>query len=388
MTTPSLPANIPYSLVQTPAALRKAVEHLQGFSSLALDMEMENHFHHYGLHVALIQLSAPDRENFIVDPLAIADLRLLGDLLMRPSLELILHDAEFDHRTARAIYGWSFRRVFDTKIAAMFCGIRQFGLASLIRQFFDMHVDKRFQKTDWLKRPLPENALRYAARDTASLHALKAILEERLTTLGRLEWFHEECRVRAEQMDQTPPPVPAHFRAKQSHYLTPRQLAVLAALMRVRDALARRLDKPVHFVARDEILMDWARRPALDEAVIRATRSIHPQVYRPPHLGQWIEAFNAGLAAAEEIHPSTQRRRRPFRPGSDKRLKAMQNWRRALALELDLEPHLLLSNDILNVCASQDSATLPPELASELRDWQKTVVWPRFLEQFDTFRKN
>ncbi len=47
----------PYELIATPAQLRMALPLLESAPSLALDMEMENHCHLYGLHIVLIQLS-------------------------------------------------------------------------------------------------------------------------------------------------------------------------------------------------------------------------------------------------------------------------------------------------------------------------------------------
>ncbi len=46
----------PYELIATPAQLRMALPLLES-APPALDMEMENHCHLYGLHIVLIQLS-------------------------------------------------------------------------------------------------------------------------------------------------------------------------------------------------------------------------------------------------------------------------------------------------------------------------------------------
>jgi len=77
----------------------------------------------------------------------------------------------------------------------------------------NIHGDKKFQKSNWLRRPLPTEALDYAARDTASLHALKDILARRLAELGRMDWAREEF-LAAEGVptdlaeDTTPAPLP------------------------------------------------------------------------------------------------------------------------------------------------------------------------------------
>ncbi len=77
-----------------------------------------------------------------------------------------MHDADFDRRACRQIYQWTLNHIFDTKIAAQLAGFRQFGLGSLLQELLGIQVNKKFQTCDWLKRPIPKDALDYAARDT------------------------------------------------------------------------------------------------------------------------------------------------------------------------------------------------------------------------------
>ncbi|MDP2991605.1 MAG: ribonuclease D, partial [Kiritimatiellota bacterium] len=165
--------SIQYEIIDRADTLRSALACLKGRRCLALDLEMENQRHHYGLHIALIQISTAEHRNFIFDPLAGLDLTPLNALFSDNQVELIVHDADFDRRTCRQVYGLNLIHVFDTKIAAQLCGFRKFGLASLLQDLLNIQTDKKFQKIDWLKRPLPKEALDYAARDTASLHTLK-----------------------------------------------------------------------------------------------------------------------------------------------------------------------------------------------------------------------
>lgn len=371
---------IAYSMINRPEALQTALVDLAQAGSLALDLEMENHRHCYGLHVALIQISTPAR-NYIIDPLAPLDLKELGALLTNRNRELIIHDADFDQRACRQVYGWQLNNFFDTKIAAQLCGIRQFGLGHLLQAFLQIHTDKKFQRINWLKRPLPPAALDYAARDTASLHALKAILARRLTELGRLEWAREEFR-RAEHGATTATSEPAHYRIKKSSTLTPRQLSVLAALVKFREQMARKLNVPVHFIMRNELLLQFAQVPPRTESAVRAVKGIHPLLYREPYGRRLCQAVADGLQAPEETHPCWQRRSPRPRAGWEDRLRAMQAWRRQHAARLDLEPHLLMANDVLQWCARHPGEPLAPEIAAQIRNWQKQWLWADFQKHF------
>lgn len=374
-----------YEIIDRADTLRAALVCLKGQACLALDLEMENQRHHYGLHVALIQVSTAAHRNFIFDPLAGLDLTPLNALLSDRHVELILHDADFDRRACRQVYGFNLTHVFDTKIAAQLCGFRKFGLASLLQDLLNIQTDKKFQKIDWLKRPLSKAALDYAARDTACLHTLKEILTAKLVALGRLDWAKEEFR-RAELAEPAPDLRPPHHRIKQSALLNPRQLAILGALTRLRDEVARALNRPVHFIMRNDLLLRMAVHPPASIQAIRDINGLHPAMYREPTAWRLLEAIRQGQSAPEEVHPRLTKRPRS-QPGYAQRLKAMQAWRMLAAAPYGLEPHLMLANDVLQWAARHSDQPMPPDVASQIREWQRKIVWEKFERQFRASEK-
>ncbi|MFH1476943.1 MAG: HRDC domain-containing protein [Verrucomicrobiota bacterium] len=375
--------SIRYEIIDRADTLRTALACLKGRHCLALDLEMENQRHHYGLHIALIQISTADHRNFIFDPLAGLDLTPLNTIFSDNQVELIVHDADFDRRACRQVYGLNLSHVFDTKIAAQLCGFRKFGLASLMQDLLNIQTNKKFQKIDWLQRPLSKEALDYAARDTASLHTLKDILTGKLLELGRLDWAREEF-LRAELIEPTPDLTPPHHRIKQSALLTPRQLAILGSLTRLRDEVARSVNRPVHFIIRNDLLMQMAIKPPETIQALRQMRSLHPAIYREHIARRLLEAVRQGLSAPEEVHPHLIKRPRS-KPGYEQRLKAMQAWRALTAAPYGLEPYLMLSNDVLQWTARHTAhQPMPPEVAGQIRKWQRKIVWERFERQFLT----
>ncbi|MBI2440348.1 MAG: HRDC domain-containing protein [Lentisphaerae bacterium] len=371
---------IAYELIDRSVALSAALAGLTGQRSLALDLEMESQRHHYGLHIALIQVSTPNERNFIFDPLAGMDLTGLNALLSSAEVELIVHDADFDRRVFRQMYGLNLNRVFDTKIAAQLCGFRKFGLASLLQDLLNIQTDKKFQTFDWLKRPLPKAALEYAARDTAGLHRLKDILKHRLVELGRLDWAREEFQ-RAELQEDAEEPLPEHYRLKRSTLLTPRQLALLGALTRFRDEVARARNRPVHFIIRNDLLLQLAQKPPTTAQEIRQVKGMHPTLYHDHWQAHFLEAVRRGQALPEERHPRLRKRTRSV-GGYEQRLKAMQAWRALVAVPYGLEPYLLLPNDVLQWVARHPQQDLPPDIAGQIRAWQKKIIWEPFKRQF------
>jgi len=54
----------------------------------------------------------------------------------------------------------------------------------------------------------------------------------------------------------------------------------LKSLFEYRERMAKCLDKPPHYVMRESIMLDLARRPPENEEKIRSIRGMHPAVYR------------------------------------------------------------------------------------------------------------
>ena len=67
--------------------------------------------------------------------------------------------------------------VFDTYLAARLVGLKEVGLASLVKEFFEIELPKSSQKANWARRPLTPAMIEYAINDTLYLIELA----ERLT---------------------------------------------------------------------------------------------------------------------------------------------------------------------------------------------------------------
>lgn len=370
-----------FQLISAPAELPAAVSHLSQAGPLAVDMEMENNLHHYGLHLALVQVATPANVIYIFDPVALVDLRPLCGLFTNARRELIMHGADFDRRTCFQLHGWVLNPIFDTQIAAMFCGYKQTSLANLLHQLFGVKTDKRFQRHDWLKRPLTRPALEYAAWDVNRLHALREHFIGQLAELKRLAWAREEM-VFASRSLADDRPTPAHCRVKHSAGLAPRQLAVLKSLCDYREQIARRLDRPVHFIIRDLLLIEIVKHPPRDEKAVLAIKGLHPALYRRPGADGLLEAIRTGMKAPEEVRQVWHGRRMPPARGWEERLKSMRAWRFDFSRQLNLEPHLIFDGNVMSWCARHPGQELLPVIAGQIRNWQQELLWPEFQKRF------
>ncbi|MBK8340090.1 MAG: ribonuclease D [Flavobacteriales bacterium] len=139
-----------YRTIEDANMLAQATKDLADAPVIALDTEASS-FHRFRVRVCLVQLSTRDR-TWLVDPLALPDLKPLGDLLGQKSIEVVIHDADYDLRILAQEYGIRVENVFDTLVAAELLNEPEIGLAALLGKYMGIAVDKKFQ------RPIGANA--------------------------------------------------------------------------------------------------------------------------------------------------------------------------------------------------------------------------------------
>src|SRR6185312_14336811 len=173
-----------------PGEVDRFLDQISDVTELALDTEGAS-FHRFLDRIYLLQISTRDR-SAIIDPLPIGSPAKLGELLQSSNVEVVFHDADYDLRLLHQDYGWHVTRIFDTRVAAQLLGIKSFGLAALLEQYFDVKLDKKHQRADWSMRPLTPDMLEYAAQDTRYLPGLRDELKSQLEKKGRWSWAREE----------------------------------------------------------------------------------------------------------------------------------------------------------------------------------------------------
>ena len=145
---------------------------------MAIDLE-SNSLYSYREEVCLIQLSTAEKD-YILDPIAGSDLFGLGQIIQDPSIEKVLHAAEYDCILLRRQYGWKLENLFDTMWAARILGHARYGLANVLEDAYGIKLNKKYQKANWCKRPLTKAQLNYAQMDTHFLLQLRDFARRRI----------------------------------------------------------------------------------------------------------------------------------------------------------------------------------------------------------------
>ena len=354
--------------------------------TLALDTEGAS-FHRFVDRIYLLQLSTHDR-TAVIDPLPIGTPATLGALLEDPTVEIVIHDADYDLRLLHQDYGWHVRHIFDTRIAAQLLGLKAFGLAALLDRYFGIRLEKKHQRADWSMRPLTRDMLEYAAQDTMHLLALRDALQLALETAGRESWAREEF-ARLEGTRWSPESDgEAFLRMKGARDLSRRELALLRELVAWRDEVARALDRATFRVIGNEALFEIARSAPRSRQALGEIKGV-PRGILENRGADMLEAVDRGLAVPDAQLPRFPKSPRWDRdPDFDSRVSALRAARDAAAQRLDLDPGVLCPRERLEAIARRAPATID-ELAEipDLRKWQIMELGDQFLEAVSTRAK-
>lgn len=345
--------------------LKKLAAVLSDQPILAVDTESNSLFA-YREQVCLIQFSTPDAD-YLVDPLALADLSPLGPIFADPHIQKVFHAAEYDLLCLKRDFSFSFNNLFDTMLAARILGRKEVGLGSILEAEFNLQVDKRHQRANWGQRPLPDYLLDYARQDTHYLIEVRERLERQLEDRGLAplaqEDFRRLCLVEAKDENGKT----ACWRVTGVHKLSPQQTAVLQELCIYRDEVARQINRPLFKVISDHTLhaIATALPGSMDELKVLPGMTQH-QMER--HGRAILQSVQRGLQASP-IH-----RPRNVRPDDRflARVEALKQWRKHKATELEVESDIILPRDLLHTLANRN-----PQEMEALTECLQDVPWRR-----------
>lgn len=271
------------------ADFEKLVDELCQTSAYALDTE----FHRertYLPQLALVQLASKDRIA-LVDTLTV-DVRGLSRAFEAETV-CIMHAGSQDLEILELECGAVPGRMFDTQIAALFCGYRTSSLGKLVEGFLGIQLDKSSQLSDWTRRPLPADDLRYAASDVAHLLDLRDALLERLREQGRVEWAEEEIERLRSKDRSSPEPETLWWKLRGKTKLNGRARGVAQELAKWRDQVAREQNRPARTVLSDMALLALAQRPARNVEQLRSVRNLDLRRFK--HSNEVLSTIQRGV---------------------------------------------------------------------------------------------
>lgn len=336
--------------------LARLVETLQRQPRVAVDTE-SNSLYAYQERVCLIQFSIPSAD-YLVDPLALRSLQPLRKIFASPEIEKVFHGAEYDLVCLRRDFDFSVTNMFDTRIASRTLGWKKTGLADILTQEFNVQLNKRNQRANWGKRPLPADQLDYARLDTHYLLPLRDRLAEALRQRGRWEEAREACELlthidKNEIVNGFDPE--GFWRIRNARKLRPQQAAVLRELYLYREEQAGQMDRPTFKVISNKTLLAIAQKMPSDLDSLGEIPGMTASQLR--RHGRGLLAGVARGRNAPHIYPPRSPR---IDQGIQNRYEALHRWRKQVAQRRQVESDVILPREVLWEIAQRN----PRDLAS------------------------
>jgi ribonuclease D len=264
------------ALLTEPAAVADLAARLRSAGTFAIDLEFVSESR-YVPELCLVQVGWGDPASprvAAIDPLEV-DPRPVAELVADPEVETIFHAAQADLALLAQRFDIVARGIHDSQIAAAFLGLGdQIGYANLVESLLGTTLDKGAQFTDWCRRPLSDEQLRYAFDDVRYLLRFWPDLHRRLEESGRLAWVQEETERLAENAATRTPPEEMYRRVKGWAKLRGKALGALRELAAWREHTALSGNRPPSWIVQDRSMIEIARRSPKDEGSLRGIRGV------------------------------------------------------------------------------------------------------------------
>lgn len=361
-----------YEIIDTLSGLEAVVRSLEKEKAVAVDLEADS-MYHFREKICLIQM-ATKRKNLVVDPLRMKHLLPLRSLFWRQDIQKIFHGADYDIRSLYRDSEIEVNNLFDTELACRFIGIRETGLEAVLIKFFNINLNKKYQKKDWSKRPLPQEMMDYAARDVKYLLPLSEMLKKELDKKNRLPWVHEECAYLSKVRPASSNDDPLFMKFKGAGRLRPKSLAVLEAVLQHRKRVAEEKDRPLFKVFGNATVMKMAT--AKPETLQRLKElKVLSQKQIDMHGRDLIETIGRSLKLPENKLLLYPKKKAPERlPGVPDRIKALKAWRDKRAEKLCIDPALVCNKAMITAIAVLNPMdTKHLAAVKDMKNWQKTA---------------
>ncbi|MCG8413477.1 MAG: HRDC domain-containing protein [Pseudomonadales bacterium] len=318
----------------------------------------------------------------LVDPFCVQDWSPFIELLSNPDLLWVMHSGSEDLVLLLSVFEIVPKKIFDTQAAAAYAGLG-FSLSyqALVKSLLNTDVAKGETRSDWLRRPLSDAQLEYAASDVRHLITLYQTLEQKLRSSALIDWLAEDMReLVAGVYDIEDPDIWKTLYAgiSNSWKLSDQGLALLQTLCVWREKESRARNKPRNWIAKDNELFaiadEFSSHGVIESDALLAMKEVSKEVKRK-HGKAIIDALNqsteTGDIDRDLLNP-------PLHP---KYRDTLKSWRKIVlskADELNIAPELLARKRWLQDLVKSYEQSGQLVWNSPLKGWRQQALQVEF----------
>lgn len=243
---------IDYKLIDSDEKLEDFRKYLyaEKITEIAMDFEGEFNLHCYGEKLCLIQIF--DGKYFhIIDPFKISTEGLKK--ILESKIVKIFFDASSDRMLIYRQYKIQLKSVLDLKNYVDVLEFEKRGLNSVLNEMMNIQVVKKFQKYNWMKRPVDTLAMQYALEDVKYLFELRNALYAHIVEQNQIPQLI--TAIVQQDIDYTKKSIPAIQKRKTYKLFSRERKALADKIFDLRERTAQKIDWPPNNVlSNDDII--------------------------------------------------------------------------------------------------------------------------------------
>lgn len=221
---------------------------------IALDIEGESNLHQYGEKLCLVQIY-DGKDAVIIDPF-VTPIDRTKKIFENRSIMKIMYDAPGDRAFLYKNCGIDTLSIFDLQAAVCLLDYEKRDLSSVLKQALQIEgtkSKKKYQKYNWVTRPLDSKAIEYAIEDVIYLFDLKDRLLSEIVEKGLLEKFILR-NLQAQNKPHIYDKRPKLMRSRNFLELKNKEQGVFEKLFNTREEHAKKLNLPPNSVLLNDLL--------------------------------------------------------------------------------------------------------------------------------------
>ncbi len=374
---------IEFEFIDKKEKLKELVKTLINCDYVSIDTE-SNSLYAYKPVLCLLQIEAKGKI-YLIDSLNIntSDLKVIFE---NEKIEKIFHSAYSDISMIKTSFNCEFVNIFDIMIASKYVYKKAVGLDKLVKIYFNVDMQKKYQKVNWGKRPLDFEVLKYAAMDVFYLKRLRNKLATELTRINVYDEFKAFCeKISKTSRRENRFSIERYISIAKNYNLESLERDIFLLLVEKREEIARKLNIPPFRIINNEVLIDIARR--YDEIKnIDNTKIYNNAILRNI---DWIKkCIKDALNCEYEKYFDGTIKSEGYEKNNNDKIKLLRKWRMNVAEKNNIPCELVLELSILKKLVSFEKISI--ETLKELGVDEKRIekYGKSLVEFFNSLRKN
>lgn len=355
-------------MINDQVQLQEKLAYWESLPFIAIDTEFVRVDTFYPI-AGLIQV-ADDTGIYLIDPLDIDDLTVFKPLLIGNTIK-VMHSMSEDIALFQTISNCMPQNIFDTQIA---CALLGQGISLSYQKFIELYlglaIDKGETRSDWLKRPLSDSQLEYAAKDVHYLYQVYPQLVSQLEERNLSEVVQQECALINLGLTDTTADMDSYYLKLRGGWKLPiLSQVILKKMASWREREARKRDKPRNRIISDKQLLEIVDRMPKSINALQASNILKPGQNRKygEYLVSLINGTNKIPSDFKPVPRSLSGRKLDY-------YRTLKKVSESIAQEKEIAPELLgrkrLLEAYITVLFDKQHQQEPVQLPEEFGAWR------------------